>query len=119
MYQFRNRLINSMLFIHFHNPTLCVCRFESRWSKEKQCVSTNYNFNTIGLNVQTSDIYLNNIFKHIFIDELHITFFFTIQYNIGFRNKRNAYKNHETQIHHVIFYLECSLQFPSFFFFFL
>ena len=33
------------------------------------------------------------IFKHIFIDELHITFFFTIQYNIGFRNKRNAYIN--------------------------
>ena len=32
-------------------------------------------------------------FKHIFIDELHITFFFTIQYNIGFRNKRNAYIN--------------------------
>ena len=32
-------------------------------------------------------------FKHIFIDELHITFFFTIQYNTGFRNKRNAYIN--------------------------
>jgi hypothetical protein len=74
-------------------PTLCVCRFESRWRKKKQCVSTNYNLNTIGLNVQTSNIYLNNIFKHIFIDELHITFFFTIQYNIGFRNKRNAYIN--------------------------
>ena len=42
-------------------PTLCVCRFESRWSKTKQCVTTNYNFNTIGLNVQTSNIYLNNI----------------------------------------------------------
>ena len=31
-----------------------------------------------------------NIF---FIDELHITIFFTIQYNIGFRNMRNAYIN--------------------------
>ena len=32
--------------------------------------------------------------KHIFIDEL-ITYyiFFTIQYNIGFRNKRNVYIN--------------------------
>jgi hypothetical protein len=97
-------------------------------SKRKQCVSTNHNFKTIGLNVQTSNIYLNNIlyyldlniflfrkllqllnirpsenlllfgspdldidsntiafttvhkYIHIFIDELHITFF--SQYNI-------------------------------------
>ena len=39
-------------------------------------------------------LFLFLLIKHIFIDELHITFFFfTIQYNIGFRNKRTAYIN--------------------------
>ena len=32
-----------------------------------------------------------------------------------FRKVNNFYKIHKTQIHHVIFYLECNLQFPFFF----
>ena len=33
-----------------------------------------------------------------------------------FRKVNDFYKIHKTQIHHVIFYLECILQFPPFFF---